>query len=118
MPRRGLASGDVEALFALIYLLRDTPVQAGQAAAGLRAQHAKVWLRPIGAKSTGGATTRKPSRDDNLSAQVETLRQALKRWFSAGDLPPSLAPTLIQFMLITAKVETFEKAFLAAFCQK
>ncbi|MDO8359330.1 MAG: hypothetical protein Q7T08_04740 [Devosia sp.] len=68
--------------------------------------------------SKGGATSRKPSgyNRDNLGVQVEALRQTLERWFSADDRPPSLAPTLIQFILFTAKAGSFEKAFLAAFC--
>ena len=120
-----LAPTDVEALFGLIYELRDLPVLNGQAADALHAESearrrsgfpSEMLKASQRSTSSPKRLSRYPGDGKDLGVQVEALRVALRRWVTVGELPPSISATLIQFILITAKAEALEKAFLATFC--
>ena len=122
---------DVEALFALIYWLKDWPVQTREAAAVLRAQEARrgetsvrdareFTLRPGGRKqltAVGPRVRGAASAFNDLGAQIATVAQALDDWFALGEPPPALPLVGILFHLIAAEAESLEMAFLAVFCR-
>lgn len=123
MAKFKLATADVEALFALIYELKDMRVERRNEAAARRmvheAQRKKSMKREqpdrSGEQSSNGLSAYPSGRRD-LGVQVAALCKALHIWITTGEPPPPTPPTLIQLILIAAGADALEKAFLAAFC--
>ena len=116
-----LNSDDVEALFTLIYLLKDTPVQAEEAAGLLREQTRRRATVLNDAREFAPRASAQPPRSrrgaNELADHIVAANQALDRWFSLGDPPPALPLVSIQFKLIAAEAEALERAFLAVVCR-
>jgi len=123
MAKFKLATADVEALFALIYELKDMRVERRNEAAARRmvheAQRKKSMKREqpdrSGEQSSNGLSAYPSGRRD-LGVQVAALSKALHIWITTGEPPPPTSPTFIQLILIAAGADALEKAFLAAFC--
>ena len=116
-----LSSDDVDALFTLIYWLRDQPVQTSEGAGLLRSQEVlrrTKALNDVHEFAPSVARPMRPSRGpNNLTDHIAATARSMDRWFTVGDPPAVLPMASIQFKLIAAKAEALEKAFLGVVCR-
>jgi hypothetical protein len=101
-------------LWALIYLLRDTPVQSLEKARSkeIYFDHLQTGKRP---RPSSAARTQ-PRAPDELGAAVQTVHEMVDLWFRRGRPMPRQQPERIALLLQRAGALELERAYLAVFC--
>ena len=115
MTERGrLNDAALADLWALIYLLRDTPVQSLE-----KARSKEIYfdqLQPGKRTRPTGPPMTRPPRTDDLGAVVQTVLEMVDAWFRRGRQVPRQQPERIAVLLRRAGALELERAYLAVFC--